>query len=294
MNLRGTFTALVTPFRVDGSFDEPAFRSLVEAQLEAGIDGLVPCGTTGETPTLNAEEYARVISIAVELAGGQVPVIAGTGSNSTRKTIEATRLARELGADAALVVTPYYNKPGPQMLRAHYEAVAADGGLPVVLYNVPGRTGINMAPETTLALARVPNVIAIKEACGDLGQVQAILAGLPSGSPFQVLSGDDNMALGMYAVGARGLISVASNVAPRDVASLWNRFAAGDISAAARENLRLFPLFKALFVEANPVPCKVALGLLGRMSDTVRMPLGPAQPATVELMKRVLTGLELL
>lgn len=294
MKLRGTFTALVTPFQADGSFDEPAFRALVERQLASGIDGLVPCGTTGETPTLTSEEYARVISITVELAGGRVPVIAGTGSNSTRKTIEATRLARELGADAALVVTPYYNKPGQDMLRAHYEAVVRDGGLPVVLYNVPGRTGVNMSADTTLALAQLPGVLGIKEACGDLAQVQSILAGLQPGSAFQVLSGDDNMALGMYAVGARGLISVASNVIPREVASLWNRFAAGDISAAARENLRLFPLFRALFVEPNPVPCKAAMALRGYMTNTVRMPLGPAQPATVELMTRVLRSLELL
>ncbi|MBT9559713.1 MAG: 4-hydroxy-tetrahydrodipicolinate synthase [Myxococcales bacterium] len=289
--LRGAMTALVTPFRADGKVDEAALRSLIERQLEAGITGLIPCGTTGETPTLNHDEIASVIRITVEAVRGRVPVIAGTGSNSTQKTIEATRLARELGADAALVVTPYYNKPGPKMLEAHYRAVAAEGGLPVVLYNVPGRTGINMSADTTLALAEVPGIVAIKEAAGDLAQVQAILAGLPAGSSFRVLSGDDNLALPMFAVGATGVISVASNVLPAEVSALWSAFERGDVAGAARQNLRLFPLFRALFVECNPVPAKVAMQQLGLCTDVVRMPLGPAQPATVELMKKVLTTL---
>jgi 4-hydroxy-tetrahydrodipicolinate synthase len=291
MLLRGTYTALVTPFRADGALDEVALRALVERQIAQGIDGLVPCGTTGETPTLGHDEYLRVIQVTLEQNRGRVPVIAGTGSNSTKKTIENTRRAKELGVDAALVVTPYYNKPGPKMLEAHYRAVAAEGGLPVVLYNVPGRTGINMTAETTLALSQVPNIIGIKEAAGDLGQVTAILAGLATNSPFAVVSGDDNLALPMYALGAKGVISVASNVLPGEMATLWNRFAAGDLAGAAAQNLRLFPLFRALFVEANPVPAKVALSMLSQCLDAVRMPLGPAQPATIELMRRVLVGL---
>ncbi len=289
--LRGAITALITPFRADGKVDDVALRSLIERQLDAGITGLIPCGTTGETPTLNHDEIATVISITVETVRGRVPVIAGTGSNSTQKTIESTRLARELGADAALVVTPYYNKPGPKMLEAHYRAVAADGGLPVVLYNVPGRTGINMTAETTLALTQVPGIMAIKEASGDLAQVQAILAGLPPDSSFRVLSGDDNLALPMFAVGATGVISVASNVLPAEVSALWDAFERGDIATAARQNLRLFPLFRALFVECNPVPAKAAMKLLGLCTDEVRMPLGPAQASTAELMKKVLTAL---
>lgn len=293
MRIEGTFTAIVTPFRADTTLDEAALRALIGAQLAGGIDGLVPCGTTGETPTLEHEEWERVIQITVEEVRGRVPVIAGTGSNATKKAVEQTRRARELGVDGALVVTPYYNKPGPAMLDAHYRAVAAEGGLPVVLYNVPGRTGCNLLPSTVAALAKVPNIVAVKEASGNLTQVQEIL-GLVDPSRFTVLSGDDGLALPMYALGAQGVISVASNVVPAEMKSLRTRYTAGDVTGAAAENARLFPLFQALFCEPNPVPCKMALSMMGRMTATVRAPLGPLQPKSIDAVRAALVGLSLL
>lgn len=286
-------SAIVTPMRDDGRVDEDALRALVNAQLDAGMDAIVPCGTTGETPTLTDDEYRLVVRATVSEVNGRVPVIAGTGSNSTRKTVEFTRTAKELGVDAALVVTPYYNKPGQGMMYNHFRSVATDGGLPVVLYNVPGRTGVNMSADTTIALSKLDAVIAIKEASGDLSQVQAILAGTDERS-FTLVSGDDALSLPMYAVGSHGVISVAGNIVPKAVKSVRTSFLAGDVSGAATQARRLFPLYEALFVESNPVPCKVALHLLGRMSPTVRAPLGTASDNTVTKITQVLTGLGLL
>lgn len=296
MRLTGTMTALVTPFKAGDAqapIDEDALRAHMQAQLASGIDALVPCGTTGETPTLTIEEFQLVVRAAVEEAAGSVPVIAGTGSNNTRMTIETTRLARELGVDAALVVTPYYNKPGPAMLEAHYRAVAADGGLPVVLYNVPGRTGINMTAATSIALSRVDGIIAVKEASGSLSQIQEILFATDSSS-FSVLSGDDAIALPLYAVGGHGIISVASNVAPAEMKAIYDRFVAGDIAGAQAANERLFPLFGALFCESNPVPAKAALHRMGRMDPTVRAPLGALKPESVEHVHSVINALGLV
>ena len=293
MRLAGTMTAIVTPFSADGTIDEDALSAHINAQLQGGVDGLVPCGTTGETPTLNMDEYQLVVRATLEEVRGAVPVIAGTGANDTRKTIEWTRLARELGVDAALVVTPYYNKPGPAMMDAHFRKVAAQGGLPVVLYNVPGRTGINLAASTTVALSSVPNIIAVKEASGSMTQVQEILAGVDV-SQFTVLSGDDGLALPMYSVGGHGVISVASNVAPAEMKAIHTAFEAGDVRGAAAANARLFPIYQALFCESNPVPCKVALNMMGRMGATVREPLGPLQPESVELVRSALKGAGLL
>ena len=292
LRLTGTLTAIVTPFKGDGTIDEDALRAHVQAQLAAGIDGIVPCGTTGETPTLSLDEYQTVVRATLEEVGGAVPVIAGTGSNDTRKTIEWTRLARELGVDAALVVTPYYNKPGPTMLEAHYRAVAQDGGLPVVLYNVPGRTGCNLPAVTVGALSTVNNIIAVKEASGNLGQVQDILARVDTES-FTVVSGDDALSLPMYSVGAHGVISVASNVALAEMEAIRTHYLAGEVAAAAAANARLFPLFGALFCETNPVPAKAALALLGRMTGRVRAPLGPLQPASLDRVRQALAGLGL-
>ncbi len=293
MRITGTYTALVTPFQTDGSIDEGALRASVEAQIVAGIDGLVPCGTTGETPTLSQEEAERVIRVTVEETRGRVPVMAGTGSYSTKQAIENTQRAKALGCDAALVVTPYYNKPGPAMLEAHFKAVAAEGGLPMCLYNVPGRTGCNMLPATVAALSRVPNIVAIKEASGNLVQMQEVLFAIDS-ERFTVLSGDDAMSLGLYACGGHGVVSVASNVLPAETTAIYRAFASGDVAGATAMNRRLFALFQTLFIEPNPVPCKVAQSLLGRMGPTVRMPLGAAQPKTIDAMRAVLTGLGLL
>jgi 4-hydroxy-tetrahydrodipicolinate synthase len=283
----------VTPFKADLSVDESALRAHIQRQLDAGIDGIVPCGTTGETPTLTMDEYKLVVSTTVEVVAGRVPVIAGTGSNNTVHTIEWTRTAKKLGVDAALVVTPYYNKPGPSMLEAHYRALAEEGGLPIVLYNVPGRTGSNMLPSTTAALSALDSVIAIKEACGSLSQVQEILS-QTNAEQFTVVSGDDALALPMYAVGSHGVISVASNVVPADMKAIHQRYSAGDVEGAAAINARLFPLFQALFCESNPVPCKAALSMLGHMNSAVRPPLGSMQESSVKRVRSVMTGLQLL
>ncbi len=293
LSITGTMSAIVTPFDRDGTIDVNALKSLVDSQLHAGMNAIVPCGTTGETPTLSAEEFALVVKTVVQQVDGRIPVIAGTGSNNTKKTIETTRLAKELGCDAALVVVPYYNKPGPTMQAAHFRAVADNGGLPVVLYNVPGRTGTNMPANVTIELAAHKSIVAVKEASGDLSQVQRILHGT-SGEHFTVLSGDDALALAMYSLGAHGVVSVAGNIVPQRMTTLWNAWASGNASEATRINAQLFPLFDALFAETNPVPAKTALSLLGMMEPVVRQPLGQAQEATVETMRNVLHQLELL
>ena len=268
--LAGTFTALYTPFTGAGQVDTPALRALCERQVAAGI-GLVPCGTTGETPTLTPGERELVIRTAVDVAEGRVPVIAGTGSNDTRSTIEATRAARELGADAALVVVPYYNKPPQSSLVAHFTAVADEGGLPVVLYNVPSRAGANMEAHTSLRLAEHPHIIAIKEAAGDLEQLQRLVFEAPKG--FSVLSGDDAWTLPLLLLGGHGVISVAANVVPDEMAALVRAGLAGDLPAARDHQAQLLPLFRALFCVTNPIPVKRAAALLGHCLPDLRLPL---------------------
>lgn len=285
MDLHGVITALITPFEGD-HVDEEALKRLVASQIEAGVHGLVACGTTGETPTLSGDEYARVVRLVVECAGGHVPVLAGTGTNCTRTTIERTRLAKDLGADAALVVAPYYNKPQQSGLVAHYEAVAREGGLPVVVYNVPGRTGVNITPETIHTLSRIPGVIAVKEASGSTDPVREIVRQAPEG--FSVLSGDDGLALASFALGARGVVSVASNVAPRPMVALFEAWSAGRVAEAQCIDRSLAPLYKALFVEPNPVPCKAAAAMMGLCRDSVRLPLVAASDATRRVLREAL------
>ncbi|MDP6943463.1 MAG: 4-hydroxy-tetrahydrodipicolinate synthase [Myxococcota bacterium] len=269
-DIRGAFTALYTPFTASGDVDVQALRLLCDRQLASGI-GLVPCGTTGETPTLDASEYDTVVRVAVSAAEGRVPVIAGTGSNNTRATIAATRHARELGADAALVVVPYYNKPPQVSLLAHFRAVADEGGLPVVLYNVPGRTGTNMNAETTLALSEHPNIVAIKEASANLDQMAAILSGAPEG--FRVLSGDDAWTAPLMLLGGHGVVSVAGNVVPSQVAALVDAAARGDLAMTRTIQAELLPLFERLFCTANPIPVKRAAAMLEHALADVRLPL---------------------
>ncbi|MFT7578675.1 MAG: 4-hydroxy-tetrahydrodipicolinate synthase [Myxococcota bacterium] len=268
--LTGTLTALYTPFGEDGGVEWPAYTALCERMVDAG-SGLVPCGTTGETPALTPEEYLRAITVAARVAGDRVPVVAGTGTSATRTTIELTKLALQAGADAALVVVPPYNKPPQCSLIAHFTAVAEHGGLPIVLYNVPGRTGTNMTAATTLALARNPRFIAIKEAAGDLGQLASLVNGAPTG--FTVLSGDDAMTLPLLALGGHGVVSVASNVVPKAVVAMVRRGLAGDIPAAREYHHALTPLFEALFAVSNPIPLKRAAALLGHGRADVRLPL---------------------
>ncbi len=290
----GTFTAIVTPMQGDDarSLDLDALERLVEQQIAGTIDGLVACGTTGESVTLTDEEWATVVQSTIRFARGRVPVIAGTGTNSTHKTIALSQKAQEMGADALLVVTPYYNKPSQAGLLAHYRAVAAAVTLPIVLYNVPGRTGCNLLPATVAELALVPNIVAVKEAAGSLEQVLDLCRLVPPG--FAVLSGEDALCLPLYAVGGHGVISVMSNPAPALTAALYRDFRAGRIDAAAKGQQALHPLIKTLFSEPNPQPAKMAMHLLGIMNPDVRMPLVTAAPATRVALERDLRELGLL
>jgi 4-hydroxy-tetrahydrodipicolinate synthase len=267
---RGAWTAIYTPFLESGDLDVPSLQALCERQASAGV-GIVACGTTGETPTLTPAEYDQVVRTAVEVSSGRVPVIAGTGSNSTRVTLELTRRARALGVDGALVVTPYYNKPPVAGQLAHFRAVAEDGGLPMMLYNVPGRTGTKMTAETILSLAEHPQVLAVKEASGDLDLFRALLAGAPEG--FVVLSGDDALTAPVMRMGAGGVVSVASNLVPRAVARLVAAGARDDLGTLSALHEDLMPFFDALFMTSNPIPAKAAGAMLGHSTAHVRLPL---------------------
>jgi 4-hydroxy-tetrahydrodipicolinate synthase len=268
---RGSIVALVTPFDAEGRLDEKALAELVAWHVEQGTDGIVPCGTTGESATLSHDEHRRVVEIAVEAAGGRVPVIAGTGSNATAEAIELTRDAKRAGADAALLITPYYNKPTQEGLYRHFKAVAEAVDLPQVLYNVPGRTAVSLAPETVERLCGVENVVAIKEATGSV-QVTGEIA-RRCGDRLTILSGDDFANLGLLAMGAAGAISVTANVAPRDMGALFDAWDRGDLPEARRLHYRLLPLHEVMFLESNPIPVKTALGLMGRIDPALRPPL---------------------
>jgi len=284
--LRGAMTALVTPFSEDGTVDRKALEGMVRRQIDQGIHGLVPCGTTGEAATLSDDEHREVVEIVVRVAEGRVPVIAGCGSNDTRRTLAAARRAAEAGADALLVVTPYYNKPNRSGMIAHYEAVARATDLPVVVYNVPGRTGQNLGAGLTLELAGIQGVVAVKEASGDLDQIASILAGRPDG--FSVLSGDDPLVLPSMALGADGVISVVSNEAPGEMARLVASALDGDFAGSRAMHFRLLPLMRANFCESNPVPVKTAMAMLGCCGETLRPPLGPPTEATREHVSNAL------
>lgn len=276
---KGSIPALVTPFTSQGRVDEKAYQELVAWTIAEGVSAIVPCGTTGESPTLTHDEHHRVVELAVEAAAGKVPVIAGTGSNSTAEAVELTRHAKQAGASAALVVTPYYNKPTPDGLVAHFAAVAeAAPGLPLIAYNVPGRTGLNLTPAALLRLWENPQVVAVKESSGNLAQIAEIARQLPKGK--LLLSGDDNLALASMAVGAAGLVSVLGNVLPRETAILVAAARRGNATEALRLHQQLLPLMDALFLESNPIPLKAALNLLGLCGDGLRLPLIPASAAT--------------
>ena len=282
---RGAITALVTPFR-NGRVDEEAYRELIDWQIRQGVDGIVPCGTTGESATLSHEEHNRVIDIAVDEAKGRVPVIAGTGSNSTAEAIRLTRHAKEAGADGALLITPYYNKPTQGGLYHHYKRVAEETKFPLVLYNVPSRTGVNLLPETVARLAEIPDIVGIKEATGDMRQVSEILE--RCGDKISVLSGDDFTVLPLLALGGRGVISVVSNVAPADMAELVRAFDNGDLARARELHYRLMPLARAMFFETNPIPVKTALSLMGKIHLELRLPLCEMKPENRTRLEQVL------
>ena len=287
----GTIVALVTPFK-NGKLDKKALKALVEFQIKNGTKALVPCGTTGEASTLSYEEHEAVIDIVIESAKGRVPVIAGTGSNNTSEAIELTKYAKKAGADASLVVTPYYNKPTQEGLFRHYKTLADAVDLPMVLYNVPGRTGVNLLPGTVARLAEVKNIVAVKEASGNLGQVCEILRSVPK--DFTVLSGDDGLFLPMLALGAKGVISVASNVAPRLMTDLCEAWTAGDVAKARAIHFKLWPLFDVLFVETNPIPVKTAVALMGLCEEEFRLPLCPMGADNKKKLAKVLAGLKLV
>ncbi len=264
----GVYTAIVTPF-AGGNVDYASFEKLIEWQVEAGVDGIVPCGTTGESATLTEKEHAEVVDFTVKQVKGRAKVIAGTGSNCTRTAIELTIEAEKSGADGALLVSPYYNKPTPEGFYQHYLAISKASGLPQIIYNVPGRTARNVPPEVIERLAERENIVAVKEASGDLGQASRLAAN----TPLTILSGDDALTLPILAVGGKGVISVASNVVPAEMRALVESYLAGDADKALAVHRKLFALFKALFIETNPIPVKAALAEMGRISEEYRLPL---------------------
>jgi 4-hydroxy-tetrahydrodipicolinate synthase len=281
----GSLVAIVTPFR-NGQVDERALGDLIEFQLANGTDGIVPCGTTGESATLSNEEHDRVVSLTVEAVGRRVPVIAGTGSNSTDEAIARTRHAKKAGADGALLITPYYNKPMQEGLFRHYKAVAEAVDIPLVLYNIPSRTSVNMLPTTVARLAAIRNIVAIKEGSASLQQVSEIIK--TCGDRITVLSGDDPLTLPMMAVGAKGVITVTANIAPADMAALVDRFGEGKLDQAQVLHYKLYPLFTALFYETNPIPVKEALGMMGKIQPELRLPLSSMSSDNREKLERVM------
>ena len=290
---KGAFTALVTPFDAKGEIDEGGFRKNIEFQIERGIDGLVPVGTTGECSTLSYEEHNRVVEVAVDAARGRAPVVAGTGSNSTWEAIMLTKHAKEVGADGALLVVPYYNKPTQAGLYQHFKRVAEEVDLPQLIYNIPSRTGVNISPETVAQLAGMRNIVGIKEASGNLDQVSRIVE-LTRGQDFVIFSGEDSLTLPILAMGGVGVVSVASNLVPDRIARLVAAFRGGEVEEAKRIHFELLPLFKALFLETNPIPVKAAMNMLGLAAGGLRLPLVEMEEENREKLRKVLIELGLL
>lgn len=289
---RGAFVAIVTPF-TDGRVDEQALVDLIEFHIANGTHGIVPCGTTGESATMSHDEHHRVVELTVKTVNGRVPVLAGSGSNSTSEAIDLTRYARQAGADGALMVSPYYNKPSQEGLYQHYKAVAEAVDIPIILYNVPSRTSSNILPETVARLAGVDNIVGIKEASGDLNQISEVIRLCPD--DFAVMSGDDFTSMPTVMLGATGVISVTSNVAPKDMAQMMDAALAGDLATARNLHYKLFPLMQAMFYDTNPVPAKKSLELMGKIkSGTPRLPLCPMNDETLVRLKAALADYGLI
>jgi 4-hydroxy-tetrahydrodipicolinate synthase len=291
MTFAGSLVAIITPFR-NGKVDEKALGGLIDWQIASGTDGIVPCGTTGESATLTHEEHNRVIAFTVEAVRRRVPVIAGTGSNSTDEAIDLTRHAKKAGADAALLISPYYNKPTQEGLYQHHKAVAEAVDLPQILYNIPGRTAVNMTPQTVARLATIKNIVGIKEGSGSLQQASEIVQ--LCGDRFTILSGDDALTLPMLAVGAKGVITVTANIAPADMAAMVGAWAAGDAAKARALHYKLYPLFQALFLETNPVPVKHAVALMGKATAELRLPLCPMSKDNLDKLTQVMKDFGLI
>ncbi len=289
MRFEGVYTAMVTPFNKSREVDETVLRELVDFQISEGVTGLVPMGTTGESPTLDTDEHIRVIEVVVEQANGRVPVIAGTGSNSTSEAIEQTKLAAEIGADASLQIAPYYNKPTSEGFYRHFAAIADSSDLPLIVYNIASRTGKNIDNETMLRIASIPTVFGVKEASGDMGQVTDLILRKPDS--LDILSGDDNLTLPIIALGGTGVISVASNLIPKEMEELVAAAVAGHIEKAREIHYKLLPFFKALFFETNPIPIKAAMAEAGKLEEVYRLPMcpmsKPARKALSDVLKKM-------
>jgi 4-hydroxy-tetrahydrodipicolinate synthase len=284
-NFQGSLVALVTPFR-DGKVDEPKIRELVEFHIANGTDGLIPCGTTGESPTLSHDEHKRVVEIVIQTARGRLPVIAGTGSNSTAEAIDLTAHAKKAGAAGALVVNPYYNKPTQEGLYRHFKAIAEAVDIPILVYNIQGRTAVNVETDTMARLAKIPNIVGVKEASGSLDQMTQVI--LACGPDFTVLSGDDTLTLPLMAVGGRGVVSVVANIVPREAADLTHAALEGDWKRARELFHRLFPLCRAMFIETNPIPVKEAMAMMGMIAPEFRLPLCRMADGNRERLRAVL------
>lgn len=288
----GSFVALVTPFKDDESLDESKLKELLEFQIEGGTDGIVPCGTTGESPALSDEEHNRVVDLTVQTVNGRVPVLAGTGSNSTTRTLHATEHAKAAGADGVLIVTPYYNKPTQNGLYAHYMKIADSVDIPIIIYNVPGRCGTDILSDTVARLAEHPNIVGLKEATGQLNRASEVISMCPD--DFDVLSGDDVNTLPILSVGGKGVISVVANVAPAPIAEMCGAFKAGNVELARKLHYETMPLAVDLFIETNPIPAKTALMLMGKLNGKMRLPLAPMTPANLEQLRRTLQHTNLI
>ncbi len=285
---RGAFVAIVTPM-IDGKIDEQGLKDLIEFQIAGGTHGIVPCGTTGESATMSHEEHHLVVELTIKTVNGRVPVLAGTGSNSTSETIELTRHAKEAGADGALVITPYYNKPSQEGLYQHFKAVAEAVDIPIILYNVPSRTSVNMLPETVARCAAIKNIVGIKEATGSLAQISEVIRVCPD--DFAVMSGDDPTCMATVAIGGTGVISVTSNVEPKDMAQMLDAALAGDFAKARELHYKLFPLMQAMFYDTNPVPAKASLAMMGKIkTDDVRLPMVGLNDAIRDKLRQAISA----
>ncbi len=292
MEFRGSIVAMITPFTEDGKIDREGVERLINFHIENGTDAILLAGTTGESATLTHDEHKELIKMGVEIAGGRIPIVAGTGSNSTAEAIDLTRAAKDAGADAALLITPYYNKPTQKGMYLHFKKIAEEVDIPIILYNVPSRTGINLLPDTVAKLSEIPNIVAVKEASGNLGQMVQIVSKVKEG--FKLMSGDDQLLLPILSIGGTGVISVVANIIPKDMAQMIKEWEAGNVEKAREMYYKMYPLAQAMFYETNPIPVKTAAGLLGLPTGPLRLPLAPMDDANLERMKQAMRsyGLE--